>query len=404
MMKNLSLFAYLLLAVAVIFTASSCGEDDGVITLGPSITVTNSPSGDVIPGDDFTVTISAAKGDAALKSLTVYEDGVKVDLGRLVVDGAAAGANPKLIVGTDVDGFTWEVTITAHTDASTRSYSFEVADENSKTDEASVDISTAATPPSLVLNGSNDILTAPSSLLAVNLSITAGSNKLSTIGVFEDGNLMSAADLYYKDPTTGQFTDNPETFASEDEDLFNDNIYIRVSMDGGPHTYTIEVTDANGITASLDLSVNIGTPVDMEFTAVVVNNADGPDNGGLDLDNGVNVPAASGDAEIRDMGIDINQPVDANWLQQIEAVNGASIRTPDSSQPEAFDFAAANTKEAIIAAYDAGDDVSEPDVAIDDIFLVKRGEDYFILKVTKIVVTPSDNADLYEFDVKQALK
>ena len=159
-MKNLSLFTYLLLAVAVIFTSTSCEEDDPLV-LGPSVVVTNSPSADITPGADFDVTISAAKGDANLKSLTIYEDGVKVDLGRILVDGAAAGANPKLIVGADVDGFTWVITITAHTDASTRSYSFEVADDSGETDDASVDIATAGTPPSIVLNGSNTILTAP---------------------------------------------------------------------------------------------------------------------------------------------------------------------------------------------------------------------------------------------------
>ena len=241
-------------------------------------------------------------------------------------------------------------------------------------------------------------------LVAANLSITAGSSKLSTIGVFEDGNLMSAADLYYKDATTGQFTDNPMTFASEDEDIFDDNIFIRASMDVGPHTYTIEVTDAGGQVADLEITVNVGTPIDMEFMAVLVSNADGPNQGGLDLDGGTSVAFNSSDAEIRDLGIDLAQPLESNWKQQIEGVNGASIRTPDSSQPEAFDYDAVTTKDAIIAAYDAGDDVSQPSVAVDDIFLVQRGEDYFILRVANIVVTTADNTDYYEFDVKQALK
>ena len=59
------------------------------------------------------------------------------------------------------------------------------------------------------------------------------------------------------------------------------------------------------------------------------------------------------------MGIDINQPAAENWLRQIRPVNGASLRTPDPNQVENFKYENINTREAIIAGYETGTEISE---------------------------------------------
>ncbi len=407
MMKNLSLLAYLFLGLAIIVTAPSCSDDEtgGGFALGPSVVISDAPSTDVAPNSDFSFTLTVATGDAQLNTASFYEDGVLIDLSRIQVDGDPAGANPKLILGTDKDGFTWTVTITAHADASTRTYSVEVFDDGNETDESSVSISTTSTPPSIVLGGSSTIITSPGNLVGVALMLTAGSNDMNTIAVYENSVLMDPNDLRYGDPAPGnEFTANPYDIPVADQTSFDGSIYIRANMTAGTYVYTIEVTDAVGVQATQDVTINVGTPVDMEFTAILVSNADGPNTGGLDLDGGTSVPAASSDAEVRDLGIDLAQPLESNWKQQIEAVNGASLRVPNTSLPETFTYESANSKEAIIAAYDTGIDVGQPSVNVDDIFLVKRGEDYFVMKVTNVVVTTTDNEDYYEFNVKQALK
>ena len=39
------------------------------------------------------------------------------------------------------------------------------------------------------------------------------------------------------------------------------------------------------------------------------------------------------EAEIKDEGIDIDLPVDQNWIRKISGVNGSIIRTPSASLP-----------------------------------------------------------------------
>ncbi|MEL6866782.1 MAG: hypothetical protein AAFP19_20330 [Bacteroidota bacterium] len=411
MMKNLSLLSLLILATALL-TMTSCGDDDSgtTIVLGPTVELLMeagfiSADANVAPGDEFTVRLNAQKGDNPLRAMTVYEDGVAIDLNRVQVDGAPAGANPKLITGTDVDGLTWDVTVTAHTDGATRTYEFEIQDEGNNVQDASINITTDATPPSITTSGSgtfNDIAT--SSLVSVPITVNAGSGNLSTIAVFENATLMDADRLFYNDVNVA-FTANPETFPTEDQLNFDGEILIRSNDAAGTNGYTIEVTDENGETATLDITINTGTPIDQEFTALLLVNADGPDpEGGLDLDNGTTVSVNSAEAEIVDKGIDLSLPASDNWLQQIEAANGAELRVPDLTVSENFTYEGATSKEAIRAAFDSGIAPSDQKVVVDDLFLVKRGDDHFLLKVVEVSPTNNNNEDFYRFDVKQALQ
>jgi len=134
----------------------------------------------------------------------------------------------------------------------------------------------------------------------------------------------------------------------------------------------------------------------------LVSNASGPSNGGLDLDEGTAVPSASEVAEIRDLGIDTNQPASSNWIQQVEAVNGAELRVVNlSNLPDGFTFEGVNSKEQVQDAFNTGAVTApSPILQAGDLLAVSSPTNLYIIKVENVVVTDADNNDYYEFSIK----
>jgi len=414
-MRNLSLVYFLLLA-GLILSLPSCTEDEDPMidpSLGPSVSLiadTGFLTGDATlsGGEVFKVRLQAFTGDSPLNTISVRENGTAIShtLDRILFNGADDDANPKLLFGADKDGFTWDIEVTAQADG-VSTYEFIVTDEAGNNDAVSINITIENLPLTIVqVGGASIINTMASNLVNVMIDVQKGSSPLNNISVYEDGVLISDLDrLKFKDIFT-DFTGNPMPFTGDDKDGFMDNIYIRANTVDGSYMYTVEVTDESGAIASIDLTFISGqTALDNEFMAILVSNADGQNDGGLDLDAGISVPADSVAAEIRDLGIDLSQQTDKNWIQKIEAVNNATLRSFDPTMIENFDFDNVNSKEAIIGIYDNSTELSQSDVVnVDDIFAVKRGDDHFLLKVTKVEVTAADNNDFYEFSVKQALQ
>ncbi len=244
----------------------------------------------------------------------------------------------------------------------------------------------------------------------VKIDLTTGDNPLQSVTINENGAKLSTDRFVINN---GAITsNNPFLVTGADKDGVIYELAITPSLVvGDVSTYSFLVTDEAGETDEASLIITIAapptTPLDVTYSAVVVNNADGPSgsNGGLDLDTGVNVPSASADAELRDMGIDINLPVSQNWLQQIEPRNGATLRIPDTDAIENFSFENVDSREAILGAYETANDVSETDMLAEgDVFIIERDEDFFLIEVAKIVVTTNNNLDYYELNVKGSLK
>lgn len=244
----------------------------------------------------------------------------------------------------------------------------------------------------------------------VKINLTTGDNPLQTVTINENGAKLST-DRFVID--NGAITsNNPFLITGDDKNGVTYDLAITPSLVvGDVSTYSFLVTDEAGQTDEVSLIISIAapptTPLDVTYTAVVVNNADGPagSNGGLDLDTGVNVPSASADAELRDMGINLALPASQNWLQQIEPRNGATLRIPDTGSIENFSFDNVDSREAILGAYETANNVSETDMLAEgDVFIIERDEDYFLIEVAKIVVTTNNNLDYYELNVKGSLK
>lgn len=405
-MQNLLKFSSLALMVIVLMTACTDDPIDPQNT-APSVSfVTESGFLDTdtdlaTGGEVFKVKISAVSGTDPLKTLTVLEDGVKLETARFDVNGDPAAANPLLVVlDDDKNSFTWTVSVTAQA-AGTVNYEFVVEDDGGLSDAASLNISIGGNePPKLTFTGDGMFMTSPGSLVSLEITAEVGGSSLSTIGVYENGVLISDASRLRIDDASTEFDSNPQALSDGAKQGFTTNLFIRSHETSGQLPYSVELTDEAGNIASFDLTISSGTPVS-ESVAILVSNADGPSQGGLDLDGRTSVPSASGDAEVRDLGIDTNQGAATNWIQKIEPVNGAVLRTPSTNQPEGFKYENITSVEAIQAAFDAGTDVTESDVIeVGDVFLVSNGGKVWILQTATVNIKESDNTDFYEFNVK----
>lgn len=407
-MQNLLKLSSLFVLMIIL---TGCPDDPVDPTLSPSVSfVTETDFLDADAnvangGDVFKVKLSAVSGTAALKTLTVFEDGTKLSTDRFDVNGDPAAANPLLVLGDDTNSFTWTVSVTAH-DAGTVNYEFVVEDEGGLSDAASLNITIGAVGgevPKLTFEGDGMFMTSPGSLVSIAINAEVGSSPLSSIAVYEGGVLIPDADAPDRlkiDDAATSFVSNPQPLAEGSKEGFATNLFIRSHETSGAITYTVEITDEAANTASFDVTISSGTPV-TETVAILVSNADGPNQGGLDLDGGTSVPSASTDAELRDLGIDLNQNPANNWIQKVEPVNGAELRIPDASQPEGFKYENITSTEAIQAAFDAGTSVTLSDkLEVGDVILVSSNGNTWILQVAVVNVTEADNTDSYEFNVK----
>ena len=111
----------------IAFTFTSCTEDK----VGPEVKFGSgvgfiSADSQVEAESEFKVQVKGAKGDVNMTTLTIYENGTKLALER-IVDGL--NANPALLLGADAEAFSKEITITAQS-LGTSDYLFVLEDEN----------------------------------------------------------------------------------------------------------------------------------------------------------------------------------------------------------------------------------------------------------------------------------
>lgn len=255
------------------------------------------------------------------------------------------------------------------------------------------------------LDESNAIITdmevTAGAVFRVKLDVQKGDNPLESLTIREDGTLVPTARLEFNSGFTT--VQNPYLVTGTDVDGFEIIIDIEAHSDG-VRTYSFIAEDQAGETDEISIDITIGAsgePIDDTFTMILLNNADGPSEGGLDLDVPEAVSSSSDNAEIRDMGIDLNQPIASNWIQRIEPVNGAVLAVVTSA---GYNFADIETKGQVVALFDEGEEVDMSSVvATGDAFVVRKDNDYFLLEVTEIILTSDDNNDYYQFDIKQAL-
>ncbi|MCZ2100256.1 MAG: hypothetical protein LC107_01805 [Chitinophagales bacterium] len=134
---------------------TSCGDDvDNPIdtTTPPSVKLNEAlgyitEDSDVALGESFSVYLSAAKGSNPMYTLTILEDGEKIDIttDRISFDGSVGVANPLLLLQDRVNAFEQRITIKAHPTIEAKTYEFLVTDDKGHSSKVSLIINVVGT-------------------------------------------------------------------------------------------------------------------------------------------------------------------------------------------------------------------------------------------------------------------
>jgi hypothetical protein len=146
-MKSLNFFRFVFVFVAFSLFFTSCGDDTSIIDTDQDPTLEIVSTDTTVSSDvtlkvnqDFVVQLKGAKTDNPLRIITVQEAGVNIPLNRLSLN-----ANPALLTGTDVESFnTYFIGIRAHSDVSTKTYSFILEDTKGNKTTKSFAVTTVA--------------------------------------------------------------------------------------------------------------------------------------------------------------------------------------------------------------------------------------------------------------------
>lgn len=256
------------------------------------------------------------------------------------------------------------------------------------------------------------------SVFSVKLRLQTGSSDLKSVRIQENNVNLP----------TSRFSINSGAIASNNPFLITGSsktgvtYQIDIQVHDGfqeTKTYTFQVTDDGNLTDMVSIEVTTkGEPV-TTLTGVLFNQAGPTGTGGLDLDNGNGTGSTAAEAEIRDLGLDCTIPAPGlNWRRQIGSVNGADLRKVDLTKVENFTFANVTFSEQIIGAYDAGTTLADGEstncananktnvtdvsakLIVGDLFTVKKGDKYYLIRIDQINETAMNNEDNYVLSIK----
>lgn len=261
---------------------------------------------------------------------------------------------------------------------------------------------------------------------SVKLRTTPGTNSIKTITILEEGVKLPTSNFTVKEDGKTITSNNPLLVVGNSKGGSIYEITIQAAATEATKRYTFEVTDDGNLTDQVAIDITTKGAQLTELTGKLLLNQDGPaGQGGLDLDTGESVgsiatntgnPAIDTSYKRAEINDEDNITKNSNeWRQVISPTNGAAVRYVDKTKlPENFSYENVKTEAEIISAFDLGikfNTVTENGMVVDfesnkvqlgDTFTVKTADNrYFIIKVTKIVVTPNDNNDYYEFSIKK---
>lgn len=362
-------------------------------------------------GTEFSVNLKSSGVDSPLKVLTIQEAGTTIPLERIKINGVAASSNPILLFGNDKTNLNYTITVAAHTDLSTKTYTFIVEDDAGLRANKSISITTVGVAPTLVLVSADSLNIAPDALFSNAFKVTKGTSPLKTIEVQENGVKISDLNRISYDQFLNKFTANPQPIADGDKNVFEKRITINSPLTSGRYVYNFIFTDETGLSQSKSIVVIVGTNIEL-MEGILLNAAGPSGTGGLDLDTGAGTGSLNAAAEIRDQGIDNAKPFATNWKQQISGANGSVVKYIVRGQngiSDNFSFDSVKSKEEIKGLFDNGVAFTQTSdgtlisnqIAAGNLLVVNNGTKYYLLEIKSVNVTAADNGDNYVIDIKK---
>lgn len=249
----------------------------------------------------------------------------------------------------------------------------------------------------------------------VAFEAVAGSSDLKVLTIKLDGTDIEPNTFSIRNLNTGADATANNPYLLLGDDTQSISYEIGIPNDGSLETknLSIVVEDVDGMQETISISFNSFEIIESTIEGVLLNRAGPAGQGGLDLDEGTSTGTVDTDptaalGEIKDEGIDISLPNDQNWKSQISGMNDAEIRTLSSSV-ENFDFDAVTRIDEIKSYFDNGDALPNTNsdgeavsdaVNIGDVFTVSRDDKIYLIEVTDVIATASDNNDAIEFRIK----
>lgn len=241
--------------------------------------------------------------------------------------------------------------------------------------------------------------------IVFTIKAVKGVGKLASLNIKENGSNLA----------TSRFTIDGDTEVSStvallgsDQDGFTKTVSIIAPSTSGKYTYLFTVTDANQKSDDVSLEVTIAGVT--TITSEKVYNLAGPLSSGLNLSDGKAVAKNTDNntwpgAHILDAGNDLvgSNPVTYPWKGSINGYDGSVIRKTSSAN-----WTAVIGQSQIKSYFDSSSDVATAKLVVGDVYVVKKNDDYFMIRVKSVVDDGEDgggtgtNLDYSEFDIKQA--
>lgn len=388
-------------------------------------------------GQPFSVRVRMTAGSNNLTQFAVFENESLLSPDRITIEGSSSwqGQNPIALIDGEQQALNYLITINPLSDSTeTKFYFFRTVDEINQPAVASVGLDIGF--PTVELLDEPNVISSDSTLfigedLKVRLQLTACWRDLENLEVLEDGMSLPDAQIEIRLAADSSVIGNQNPFPIRSADRSGSiyDIHIQPSaplVDSLERIYTFRLNNTRGQVGLDTIRIRYIEPTPLDLTspipgALLINQAAGEGNGGLDLDTGDLVDSKSEEAEIQDEGIILTNNPETNWRRQISVVNPED--TEMRKVRDGFELSDFTFKEQLVNTFGTsitldgddnfsldvngnatvsdgtqGEEVSQQ-VDTGDIFILRRRGKYYVFQCIEIINEIGDNQDRYVFDI-----
>ncbi|MEM1328454.1 MAG: hypothetical protein AAGI23_21040 [Bacteroidota bacterium] len=406
------------------FPSAEFSQEDGFVFSDTTLCV----------GQEFTVRVRMSAGSSNLVQFAIYENDTLLSPNEFTIEGSSSfnGENPITLTNEEQQFINFLIKINPDfPGVRNRSYFFRVVDELNQPVVASTNLFIGR--PRITFLDVPNVISSDSVIfigedLKLRMQVEDCWNGLQTLEVFEDGNPLPSSQFEIKlaaDSSSLSAT-NPFNIQSPSGEIYDIKITPSPPLaDSTSRRYFFRIRNSRDQIGTNGVTIRTIEPTPLQLSSplagvLLINQAAGEGNGGLDLDTGESVDAEDEDAEIQDEGIITTDNPERNWRRQISVVDPETTEMR-KAQPDVqlSDFI---FQEQLVVAYnrgrelegsdnntdnsgnpassdlEQGEEVSTP-LSIGDVFIVRREGMYYAIACVDIINEIADDQDRYIFDI-----